>query len=71
MYEQEDSCIKQEDLMTGYMVYPKYDNIIRFRLHKAVAEKNNKHNAFVKKKPFLIVMNQEKHTDQFRSKWPD
>jgi hypothetical protein len=49
MYEQEDSCIKQEDLMTGYMVYPKYDNIIRFRLHKAVAEKNNKHNAFVKK----------------------
>ena len=34
--------------MTEYIVYPKYDNIIRFRLHKAVAEKNNKHNAFVK-----------------------
>lgn len=34
MYEKEDSCIKQEDLMTEYIVYPEYDNIIRFRLHK-------------------------------------
>ena len=32
MYEQEDSCIKQEDLMTEYMVYPEYDNIIPFQV---------------------------------------
>lgn len=35
--------------MTGYMIYPEYDNIIPFQVVKAVAEKNNKHNAFVKK----------------------
>ena len=32
MYEQEDSCIEQEDLMTEYMVYPEYDNIIPFQV---------------------------------------
>ena len=32
MYEQEDSCIEQEDLMTEYMVYPKYENKILFRV---------------------------------------
>ena len=32
MYEQEDSCIEQEDLMTGYMIYPEYDNIIPFQV---------------------------------------
>ncbi len=32
MYEQEDSCIKQEDLMTEHIVYPEYDNIIPFQV---------------------------------------
>ena len=32
MYEQEDSCIEQEDLMTEYMVYPEYENKILFRV---------------------------------------
>lgn len=32
MYEWEDSCIKQEDLMAEYMVYPEYDNIIPFQV---------------------------------------
>ena len=32
MYEQEDSCIEQEDLMTEYMVYPECDNKILFRV---------------------------------------
>ena len=32
MYEQEDSCIEQEDLMTEYMVYPEYENKIPFRV---------------------------------------
>lgn len=32
MYEQEDSCIKQEDLMTEHIVYPEYENIIPFQV---------------------------------------
>lgn len=32
MYEQEDSCIEQEDLMTEYIVYPECDNKILFRV---------------------------------------
>ena len=32
MYEQEDSCIEQEDLMIEYMVYPEYENKILFRV---------------------------------------
>lgn len=32
MYEQEDSCIKQEDLMTEHIVYPEYENKILFQV---------------------------------------
>lgn len=32
MYEQEDSCIEQEDLMTEYMIYPECDNKILFQV---------------------------------------
>lgn len=32
MYEQEDSCIEQEDLMTEYIIYPECENKILFRV---------------------------------------